>query len=206
SIHTPNSQHENPRRIAPPRVAIMTHRHAIPRAVRRSTDCDVDLARRGFRPLRDLDFQHAVLAGRADGVRIGAVRQGEAAVEHAARAFDAGVLAVLDLALALALAADRQHALVHVDFDVLGIDARNVGFDHEALVLFANVHARRPFARHPAGRVAVGHIEQTAKSATDLAREMAGGRPVSGTLDIHAALLKMIGRNRPLVPRYGPPA
>src|SRR5512146_1233756 len=109
---------------------------------------DADSARRRFRLLRNRDLKHAVLAGRADALGIGTVGQCEAAVEGAIRTLDARQLAVLLLRLRLALAANRQDALVHADIDVLRVDARNVGEDDEALVLLLDVDARRPLAGH----------------------------------------------------------
>jgi hypothetical protein len=47
-----------------------------------------------------------------------------------------------------ALAFQGEHALVHVDLDVLGIDAGDVGSDDEALRFFADVDARLPLAGH----------------------------------------------------------
>src|SRR5690242_10880012 len=95
---------------------------------------DLDLARRGFRPLRDGDLQHAVLAGGADAFRVGAVGQRKAAMEHAMRTLDAGEVALGFGVFGLALAADGQDALVHVDLDILGIHAGDVGVNHEAPV------------------------------------------------------------------------
>src|SRR6185312_4245320 len=113
-----------------------------------------DLARRGFGPFGNGNLQHPVLALGADALRISAVGQRETAMEHATRALDARVVFILDLAFALALAPDRQHALVHVDFDVLGVDARDISLDHEALVFLTNVHAGRPFAGDHVGLIA----------------------------------------------------
>src|SRR6478609_1868992 len=87
---------------------------------------DIDPARRSLGALRDADLQHAVLAAGLDAVRVGAVGQREAAIEHAVRALVARPAFAFGLGFALALALDRQHALVHVDFDRRRIDARQV--------------------------------------------------------------------------------
>src|SRR5581483_4510705 len=96
----------------------------------------------------------------------------EAAMEHAARALHARVVALIHPALALALPTDGEDALVHVHFDVLGIDARDVRLDHELLGLLADVHARRPFAGDHAGLVVVVFVvsEEAVDHALELAR------------------------------------
>src|SRR4051794_38048029 len=67
------------------------------RVLRARSVLDLDPARRGFGLLRDDDLEHAMLAGRADVLRIGAVRQRKTAIEHAVRPLDPSDFAVLGL-------------------------------------------------------------------------------------------------------------
>src|SRR5687768_15657425 len=59
-------------------------------------DFDVDRARLGFFPIRELHRQHAVLVLGADLARIHGVRQRERAMERAVAALDAADVLVLD--------------------------------------------------------------------------------------------------------------
>src|SRR3569623_2952927 len=82
------------------------------------------------RPLRNGELQHTVLAGGGDGLRVRGVGQYEAAVKGASRTFTALVAAVLPVLL-LTVAAQREHAVLHRDLDVLRIDARDIGLKQE---------------------------------------------------------------------------
>src|SRR5215472_15381502 len=119
---------------------------------------DFDAPRLGLRTLRNAELEHAVHVRRLDGPGVGALREREAAQERAARTLDALVALARGLLLGAALAADREHALVGRDLDVLAIDTRQVGRDHEALILFADVDARDPADARRIG-VAEGLIE-----------------------------------------------
>src|SRR5438045_165943 len=158
------------RRTAPTRAGAARSR--LPRAVfraGRSVRLDLDLARRGLGPLGNHDLEHAMLAGRADLLGIGRVGQREAAIEHAVGALDARVLVGLAGALLPALALDGEDALVHVDLDLVGIDARDVGLDQEARRLLLDVHARRPLAGHHVGLVArVPFAEEAVEDVPEL--------------------------------------
>src|SRR5690606_5869735 len=88
----------------------------------------------------------AVLAMGGDALRVGAVGQREAPVEHAVAAFDAREVLALVLFHADALALDGEQALVHLDLDVLRVDAGDVGVQDEAVRLLLDVDARRPLA------------------------------------------------------------
>src|SRR3954453_23581550 len=134
---------------------------------------DADPARRDLGALRNRNLEHAVLAGRLDAVRIGDVRQREATVEEAMRTLDARQLAVLLADLGLALALDREYALLHRHFDVLRIDAGNVGEDDEAVVLFLDVDARRPLSRDDVRLVGLVGVEETIEHVPDLVLEIA---------------------------------
>src|SRR5579885_1182943 len=160
---------------------------------------DLDLARRGFRLLRDRDFQYAVLALGGDAFRIGAVGQREAAMEHAARTLDARVVALVHRALALALATDGEDALVHVHFDVLGIDAGDVRLDHELLGFLADIHARRPLAGDHAGLVVVVFVigEKAVDHALELARILTAPTVTADVIHVMAPLLLCLGRCGP---------
>src|SRR5690606_40371844 len=87
---------------------------------------DLDARRGRFRALRDHDPQHAVAAGGGDAVRIGAVGEREAAMEAAVHALDARVALGLRPGLGPAFTLDGEHALVHLDFDVLRVHAGDV--------------------------------------------------------------------------------
>ena len=75
-------------------------------------------------------------------------------------ALDPRELGVLFLALLLPFTADRQDALVHVNFDVLGIHTRNVRMDDKARGLLLDVHAWRPVGGDDTGLVTVFIAEE----------------------------------------------
>src|SRR6185437_4306302 len=106
---------------------------------------DGDASRLDLGVLRNGDFQHAVGLLRRDGLSVGALRQSEAAEEGTARALDALVAVLVGLLLLrAALAADSQHAILGGDVDVLRLNSRDVGEDHETLGFLVNIHARNP--------------------------------------------------------------
>src|SRR3954453_11594192 len=162
---------------------------------------DADPARRDLGTLRNRNLEHAVLAGRLDAVRIGDVRQREATVEQTMRALDARQLAVLLANLGLALALDRENALLHRHFNVLRIDAGNVSEDDEAVVLFLDVDARRPLARNDLRRVGLVGIEEPIEHVPDLVLEIAAvGLPRAVTGNGHKnPLRKRCAASLPLV-------
>src|SRR3569832_191806 len=96
-----------------------------------------------LRPRRNGDLQHTGLAGGGDGLRVRGGGQYEAAVKGASRTFTALVAAVLPVLL-LTVAAQREHAVLHRDLDVLRIDARDNEKKHEA-----NKHNQDNHQRHP---------------------------------------------------------
>ncbi|RLN24647.1 hypothetical protein C2845_PM07G03440 [Panicum miliaceum] len=76
------------------------------------------------------DREHAVLQAGLHLVRLGVLRQAEPAEELAAAALDAVPLVVLVLLLPAALAADDQDvAFLHLDLDLLLLDAGEVGLE-----------------------------------------------------------------------------
>jgi len=79
-----------------------------------------------------------------DRFRLRGLGQREAAQEGAGEAFEALEALRVLLALDAALAADRQHAVLGRDFDVLGIDARQIGTDDETLRFLVHVDGRHP--------------------------------------------------------------
>src|SRR2546423_341726 len=93
---------------------------------RSSRGLDGNAPRLLLRALRDGDFQHPVHVPGLDRLGIGALGKGEAAQECPRRALEALEAVRGSLALRAALAADRQHALVGRDLDVLALDARRV--------------------------------------------------------------------------------
>src|SRR5205814_3657888 len=122
----------------------LTRGPMLTRPGRSSRGLDGNAPRLLLRALRDGDFQHPVHVPGLDRLGIGALGKGEAAQERAGRALDALEAVRGGLALRAALAADRQHALVGRDLDILAFDARHVGGHHEALGFLAHVDMRDP--------------------------------------------------------------
>src|ERR1700730_2412893 len=130
--------------------------------------------------LRDGDFQHPVHVPGLDRLGIGALRKGEAAQERARGALDALETVRRRLLLRAALAADRQHALVGGDLDVLAFDARHVGGHYEALGFLADVHMR-----DPADARGIRAVSTLAHGAIELLLEAVQERPRLVTNDGH---------------------
>src|SRR6516162_6811435 len=126
---------------------------------------DFDAPRLRRRALRDGELQHAVDVRRLDGLGIDALGQREAAQELAAGTLDALVAVLGRLLLRAALALYREHALVGGDFDVLALDARQVGRDDEALGFLVNVDVRDPADGRAVGDLAQGAIELPLQAA-----------------------------------------
>src|SRR3954453_21144269 len=84
---------------------------------------DLDPARLPLLGLRDANVEHALMERRLDRVRIDALGQGQRAAELAERALESEEALLLALVLSLALAADRQRAVVELDRDVLLLHA-----------------------------------------------------------------------------------
>src|SRR5216684_298371 len=114
------------------------------RGRRRSPDVDLDLLRLGFLFLRDAQRQHAVLIVGLDRFRIHGVRQREAAGEGTIGALHAQVVLFVHFLLEFALAANRQNVVFHADVQILGIDFRQIGLDHQLMLSFVDVYRRRP--------------------------------------------------------------
>src|SRR3954470_23457497 len=79
---------------------------------------DRDLARLGLLGLRDPDLEHAAVEVRLDGLGVDALRQRQRAREGAEGALHAVVALLRGLVLGLALARDREHAVLDLDVDV----------------------------------------------------------------------------------------
>ena len=107
--------------------------------IRDSGVADRDLARLGLLGDRDGQLQHTVGVARLDPVERDAVPQGELAREGAARPLVGEPGDVL-LGLALALRADGEGALLHVDVDRAGVDARQVDAGGEGVPGAVEVH------------------------------------------------------------------
>src|ERR1700732_346575 len=130
--------------------------------------------------LRDGDFQHPVHVPGLDRLGIGALRKGEAAQERAVGALDALETVRGRLLLRAALAADRQHALVGGDLDVLAFDARHVSDPYEALGFLTDVDMR-----DPADARGIRAVSTLAHGAIELLLEAAQERPRLVTNDGH---------------------
>ena len=94
--------------------------------------------------LGDAQRQHAVLVVGLDRFRIHGVRQREAAGEGAIRALHTKVVLLIHVFLELALAANGQDVVLHADVQILGIDFRQIGFHHQFMLGFVNVHGGSP--------------------------------------------------------------
>ena len=81
-----------------------------------------------------------------------------------------------------------EDALVHADFDVLGIDPGNVGEDHETLFFLTDIHARRPLAGHDVGLITV-FAKELAEHLFHLFLEAVELAPGLITYDCHDCLL-----------------
>src|SRR5690606_35424767 len=80
-----------------------------------------------------------------DVVRIGILGKPETARERAVEALDTKLVLALVLLLVLALAAERDDAVLDGDLDVLLLHLGKLGPDQVLLVRFADVGHRRPF-------------------------------------------------------------
>jgi hypothetical protein len=91
-----------------------------------------------------------------------AVGHGEAAREVAVAALDAVIaLAATVLLFELALAGDGERLVLDADIDVLEIDIRQIGFHHQLVFGFIDVHGGRP------GPVGLGLVEHAGESVLE---------------------------------------
>src|SRR3546814_16885230 len=58
-------------------------------------------------------------------------------------------------------------ALVHAHFDLRRIHAGNIGQNHEALLIFADIHPRRPLAGDHVGSIAVLRLQEAVERMTE---------------------------------------
>ncbi len=72
------------------------------------------------------------------------IRQTEAAAEGAVGALDAQVIVLVHLLLELALAADGERVVLDAHVNVLFLDARQIGFQHQLVFGLLNVHGGGP--------------------------------------------------------------
>src|ERR671914_887225 len=105
---------------------------------------DLDPARLALLGLRDADLEHAAVEARADRVGVDALRERQRAGEAAERALDAVVALLVGLMLGLALAGDRERALLDLDLDVLLAHAGQIGPQDEVVAGLHEVHGRHP--------------------------------------------------------------
>src|ERR1017187_6667479 len=107
-------------------------------------DFDLDLPRLGGFLLGQRHGEHAILEVRRDVLRIEGIGHREAAYETAVAALDA-VIAFFGVFLAeLALARNGQRLVLHANVNVLQIDVRQIGFQHQFVLGLVDVHGRRP--------------------------------------------------------------
>src|SRR5688572_11019827 len=110
-------------------------------------DFDVDRARLRFLAERQRHGEHAVLVFGRDARRVNRRRQRERPAERAIRTLDAMELLLLDVILELALAFQRQRAVLEHHLDVLALHVRQFRLEHELLLaVFEDVHGRYPAA------------------------------------------------------------
>src|SRR5690606_4484470 len=157
---------------------------------------DLDPPRRGLRALGDDDLQHAIAAIGGHALRVGAVGQREAAVETAVAALDAREALGLGGRLACALALDREDALVHLHLDVLRVDARQVGVDHEAAALLTDVDRRYPLRGDHGRGVGVLLAEEAVEHLLDLIMQRQFGGALAVTDDTHLCTPGLPGRRQ----------
>src|ERR1035438_9958139 len=106
-------------------------------------DFDFDLPRLGSFLLGKRDAEDAILEVRRDVFRVEGIGHREAAHETAVAALDA-VIALLGMFLVeLALARDGERLVLHFDVNVLQIDVRQIGLQHQ-FVLGPSWSQQRP--------------------------------------------------------------
>ncbi len=132
---------------------------------------------------------------RADTIGIGAFRQYETAMEAAVDTFLPGQLAGVFLAVDLALTLDGEDALVHAHLDRGRVHTRHIDQDHEALVLIADIHARRPLAGFHGGLVAVAGAEKAAHHLAKIVRRHEVTAPDGLTAMVHLSVSSKILRH-----------
>src|SRR3546814_20293719 len=95
-----------------------------------------------------------------------------APVERAIGALNPGKALIFLALLGLAFALDGEDALVHLNLDIRGIDAGNIGEDDETLVLFADVDARRPLTGDHVGLITIGFADKAVENLLDFVLEL----------------------------------
>src|SRR5829696_2218596 len=143
------------------------HRRRLAVSARRGRDFDP--AGLALLRLRDPHLEDAVREGRLDPVGVDAVGQGQRTVEAAERALDAVPAALVLLVLRLALARDRERAVLHLDVHVSVGEAGEVGLQDEVVLGLDEVHRR-----DPAARLLLGLSEEGVEDAVDLTGEGLG--------------------------------
>src|SRR2546425_669206 len=115
-------------------------------AMRTSVLAEVDLnqLRLGLFALRKSQRQHAVLVLGMDLFRVNGARQRERAGERAVGPLRAVEAALLDLVFELALALEIERVVFDSNFNVLGIDARELGLHDQVVVGLVDVNCRSP--------------------------------------------------------------
>src|SRR5712692_5492211 len=160
------------------------HRIRLPRSETRDGDLDLPnqemsdrrpiallgLDRNGRAPgrgrLRQRHGQQPVLEGRRHPAAIHADRQPHATCEAAVRPLHPVVPLVPLFLLLPLLALDGEVLLLERDLDVLGVEARHFGLDHQRLLGLGDVHAGRPVAQR--GELVQLQLAEGAEEAVEL--------------------------------------
>src|SRR5690606_21667710 len=112
-----------------------------------SVDLDLDRARLLRLGLRQMDLEDSVAAFGGDLLRIDIVRQREASREAAVERLATMLSLVLGGLLEAPFAAQRQHAVLDADIDVLLLDLRQIGLDRVLVVVLDDVRGGAPLHR-----------------------------------------------------------
>src|SRR5208337_4265323 len=96
----------------------------------------------GLRPLRQRDFENALVKGCRYFVGIDGVGKAERPLEAAVAALHEVIVLLLLLPLGLLLTLQGEHAVAERDADVLLIHPRQLGFDDEIGIRLADIYAR----------------------------------------------------------------
>src|SRR3954470_11673337 len=129
---------------------------------------DGDLARLALLGLRDPDLEHAAVEPGGHRLGVDPLRQRQRAREGAERALHAVEALVAVLVLGLALAGDRERAVLELDVDVLLTHAGEIGAEDEVLAGLDEVHRRHPPAQDVPGAVR-RRVEHRVEQAVHLA-------------------------------------
>src|SRR5206468_3605288 len=117
----------------------------------------------------------------------------ETAGEGTIRALHAQVVLFVYFFLELALTANRQDIVLHTDVQILWIDVRQVGFNHQLVLGFIDVHCGRPGSE--AGFLALA-LESIIEQPIDLflqGSNPAEGFPTSKSSHVVSTSMRVLG-------------